>query len=342
MTLLSVCKTDAAAIRAGIDKALEKYIVFAPVWEDDKLDYAEITNSMQVALTDGLPYKSPKDVVLPRVEQVMRFTADAAYEAQDIKPILLLGAKPCDVQALLVLDEVFAGDKGRFKDNFYINRRSALTIVGLACIEKKSACFCDERGIDKAFAPYCDGFLTPARDGSDAFAYEALTEKGEGLFSGTEMAAPARAAAPAETMVLNCEEEEVFEPMPWSAYAEGCIGCGTCTYICPTCHCFVLRDVDDMGVVSRTRLWDSCMYPNFTLHAGGHNPRSAKKDRYRQRVLHKYLYIPKNFDVTSCTGCGRCIRSCPGGINIRETVKDMVNRLAAPAAPANTAEEERA
>jgi ferredoxin len=69
------------------------------------------------------------------------------------------------------------------------------------------------------------------------------------------------------------------------------------------------------------------MYPKFTLHASGHNPRATIKERYRQRILHKYLYVKKNTGLTACTGCGRCIRSCPVGMNIKKVVEGVMEVL---------------
>jgi len=75
--------------------------------------------------------------------------------------------------------------------------------------------------------------------------------------------------------------------------------------------------VEHNNAANRYRIWDSCMYSKFTLHASGHNPRESKAERFRQRVLHKYVYVPKNTGAIACTGCGRCIRSCPAGMDIR-------------------------
>jgi ferredoxin len=289
-----------------------------------KPDYAEVVCADDIVLDDRLPYKSPKEVVFPGIENIMCFLEDRVEDAQALRPTLLVGAKPCDVAAMRVLDELFIGDKGRFKDSFYGAKRNCLTIVGMACAEKKKGCFCDERGTDPAFSPDCDGFLTPTEDG---LLYEALTEKGEGLFAGIETEPARRGDRRPERLAVNAAEAEVFETMPWERYAKGCIGCGSCTYICPTCHCFNLRDATYKGVVTRTRVWDSCMFPRFTLHAGGHNPRTQKYERFRQRVLHKYLYIPENYGYIACTGCGRCVRACPGGLNIRNAVFDIMERL---------------
>ncbi|HWQ79963.1 MAG TPA: 4Fe-4S dicluster domain-containing protein [Anaerovoracaceae bacterium] len=321
---MSAYKMDMAQAKAALAELMEKYTVIAPVMADGKLDYAEISDVNDVVLDDRLPYKSPKEVVFPRVENVIRFLEDRVEEAQNIKPVLLVGVKPCDAAAMRVFDEVFTGDKGRFKDSFYINRRNCLTVVGMGCLEKKPGCFCDERGTDLTFSPDCDGFLDLVDGG---LVYEPLAEKGAELFTGTEAEPVKHGGRQPEKLVVKAGEADVFTAMPWEAYAEGCIGCGTCTYICPTCHCFNLRDAENKGVVTRTRVWDSCMYPRFTLHAGGHNPRTKKFERFRQRVLHKYLYIPENYGYTACSGCGRCIRSCPGGLNIRNTVSDIMKRL---------------
>lgn len=321
---MSAYKMDMTQAKDALAELMGKYTVIAPVMKDHKLDYAEVCDVNDIVLDSRLPYKSPKEVVFPRVENVMRFLADRVEETQEVKPILLVGAKPCDTAAMRVFDEVFTSDRGRFKDSFYLNRRDCLTVIGMGCLEKKSGCFCEERGTDPAFSSDCDGFLHPVEGG---FVYEPLTEKGASLFPGTETEPVGHGKRPEEKLVVNATEADVFTAMPWEAYTEGCIGCGTCTYLCPTCHCFNLRDAEEKGVVTRTRVWDSCMYPRFTLHAGGHNPRTKKFERFRQRVLHKYLYIPENYGYTACTGCGRCIRSCPGGLNIRNTVTDIRKRL---------------
>lgn len=52
------------------------------------------------------------------------------------------------------------------------------------------------------------------------------------------------------------------------------------------------------------------MSPLFTREASGHNPRTAKALRMRNRVSHKYWYAPDYSDGRfACTGCGRCISS---------------------------------
>jgi ferredoxin len=58
------------------------------------------------------------------------------------------------------------------------------------------------------------------------------------------------------------------------------------------------------------------MYPEYTVHASGYNPRPARKNRLRNRFYHKFKYYPDLYNMFGCTGCGRCIRHCPVNIDI--------------------------
>lgn len=321
---MTAIKSDMHIFKKDISKLLDVYNILAPSYVDDKLDYIWITDAQQIAFTDELPYKSPKEAVLPRVEKLITFSETGAADAQDIKPMLLIGVKPCDLSSLKILDEIFIGKKGMFVDNFYLNRRNNLKVIGMNCISEKRGCFCERRGIDPGFSDDCDAFMVA--DGDDIIL-NIYSDDLKPLFSGPDVPPIKKTRTPEVSIKIEADEAEIFNTMPWESYVESCLGCGTCTFVCPTCHCFEFKDTDYNGVVSRYRRWDSCMYPKFTLHASGHNPRSSNKERFRQRVMHKYVYIRDNFDTTACTGCGRCIRLCPGGVSIRAVVDDIVNRL---------------
>ena len=87
------------------------------------------------------------------------------------------------------------------------------------------------------------------------------------------------------------------------------------------------KRVKDNGIDGvRLRSWDTCMSSLFTLEASGHNPRMGKADRLRNRVGHKFSYYPElHGGRFSCVGCGRCIKSCPSMVDIRQIVLDAVN-----------------
>ena len=122
------------------------------------------------------------------------------------------------------------------------------------------------------------------------------------------------------------KQNELFDAPFWEDVAFACINCGTCTYVCPTCWCFDIQDEVFSKEGDRIRNWDSCMFPLFTLHGSGHNPRSEKYQRVRQRFMHKLkYYVDKYENGIQCTGCGRCVRYCPVNIDIRRVCELMNN-----------------
>ncbi len=113
--------------------------------------------------------------------------------------------------------------------------------------------------------------------------------------------------------------EHHFEDPFWATLGVRCNGCGACTMVCPTCHCFDIVDEEEgVGCGTRRRCWDTCQAGKFTLHASGHNPRADQIARYRQRINHKFAIYPVKFGDVLCTGCGRCVRTCQMGQNIGE------------------------
>ena len=112
--------------------------------------------------------------------------------------------------------------------------------------------------------------------------------------------------------------EKNFNSEIFNDASMNCIGCATCTYSCPTCHCFDIVDEKKYYNGERRKNWDSCAFSLFTLHASGHNPREYQGQRWRQRLLHKFSIYKDRFDKIACVGCGRCIRLCPAGVNMLE------------------------
>jgi len=125
-----------------------------------------------------------------------------------------------------------------------------------------------------------------------------------------------------QAVASRLEEADVLEF--WDAISEKCVGCSICTYLCPTCHCFDITDeiIEDKAV--RLRTWDSCAFPLFTLEASGFNPRPSQRERFRNRILHKFAYIPENHGQIGCVGCGRCVDACPVNLDIRQVLMDIV------------------
>jgi ferredoxin len=128
-----------------------------------------------------------------------------------------------------------------------------------------------------------------------------------------------------ETPLFNLERVTagVVERFPdeslWKRVSAKCINCGICTYLCPTCHCFDLSDLQARDGGVRFRCWDSCAFPDFTKMAV-HNPREEKWRRYRQRVSHKFNFFYQNFQTIACVGCGRCVSRCPVNLDLRQVL----------------------
>ena len=120
---------------------------------------------------------------------------------------------------------------------------------------------------------------------------------------------------------------KAFNSDKWASLSEACLGCGTCTFVCPTCQCYDIRDYDTGHGIQRFRCWDSCMYSDFTLMAGG-QPRLTQKERFRQRFMHKLVYFPANNNGEyGCVGCGRCLSKCPISMNIVKVAKSLEGDL---------------
>lgn len=130
-----------------------------------------------------------------------------------------------------------------------------------------------------------------------------------------------------DPMIGKVKEEldRNFDDPIWDKIHLKCLGCGVCTYLCPTCHCFDIVDEEMKGKGVRIRIWDSCMFPLFTLHTSGHNPRKSPKERMRNRIMHKFKYFVDNFGDVACVGCGRCIQNCPVNFDIREVIREITS-----------------
>jgi formate hydrogenlyase subunit 6/NADH:ubiquinone oxidoreductase subunit I len=121
--------------------------------------------------------------------------------------------------------------------------------------------------------------------------------------------------------------ENGFDHPAWESASERCLSCSICAYVCPSCTCFDMNHEGSAWCGSQCRSWDACTYATFTLHASGHNPRSTKSDRYRQRVLHKFAFFVEGHEAFRCVGCGRCVALCPAGVDIVEVLQTVAEAI---------------
>ena len=285
--------------------------------------------------------RSPKDFFFPQTETLMKFrVAGKSVEIIDTRteaePFVVFGVRACDARAFDVLDRVFLADP---VDTFYQNRRTHGVIVTMACTRPHETCFCGTFGIDPA-APAGDIACWKT---DDTLYLDAKTDKGARLLASvaslTESADESAVTAqqteirarmrrlPLATLRADAfgagKTEAFFNHPAWATLSESCLGCGTCTFVCPTCQCYDIKDLDTGHGVQRFRCWDSCMYSDFTKMSAG-QPRLTQTERFRQRFMHKLVYFPTNNDgMFSCVGCGRCLAKCPIQMNIVKVMKTL-------------------
>ena len=273
-------------------------------------------------------------------ETVWRATVDnGEVTLSDVKdkpsPVAIVGARPCEIAALGVLDRVLRN--GAVPDDRYAARRDGAFVVVVECGSPSGTCFCTSMGTGPAASSGYDLALTELA-GSGQLEHEYYVRIGS--LDGAEVMAlvPNR---PADDVLRSRRQAVVdratqrmgrtldtdglpellarnLEHPRWAEVAERCLSCGNCTLVCPTCFCSDVKDATDVnGAVERRRHWASCFDLDHSyLHGGAVRPSTSS--RYRQWMTHKLSTWWNQFDESGCVGCGRCVAWCPVGIDITE------------------------
>ena len=321
-------------------EALAKnYALYMPVDTDAGAEYKKWEKGTK--LSNALnTVRSAKDFFFPQTENLMDFkmegkTIEIIDTREESEDFIIFGVRACDVKSFEVLDGAFLEG---YVDTFYKNRRDHAVIFSMACNKPAQTCFCQTFDID---ASKPDGDVRLYKD--EEYLYlDAVTEKGEKLLASLDVLAcggEKEAEAVAATIKARLEKlplaslkkdafgdgktSEFFDAPEWKSLSEACIGCGTCTFVCPTCQCYDIKDINTGHGVKRFRCWDSCMYSEFTKMSAG-QPRLTQLERFRQRFMHKLVYYPTAHNgLFSCVGCGRCLSRCPIQMNIVKVMKEL-------------------
>lgn len=344
MKIVNIDKKDWAA---GLEKARSAYRLYGPVHEKghEFSSFKELAAGETPDMKANNTRLSPKSVAFPPSEVMFEYSAGGSEDGNSLKrpekdmtPKAVVGIRPYDAAAFLVVRKNF--DTPEYRDPYWCDDYETCVFIGLAVNEPDSLDFStsansgpfDESGLDVLLVDMGGHYLA-----------KEITEKGGAFLKtcGFQSEADADKALQEIEKLKKAAEEKIvskisfdkiekqsimdlYEADFWDDVSFACINCGTCTFVCPTCWCFDIQDETQGNCGVRQKNWDSCMFPLFTLHGSGHNPREPKLMRVRQRFMHKLKYfLDKYEDGIMCVGCGRCIRYCPVNIDIRKVCRLM-------------------
>jgi len=312
-------------------KRSEKSIVFAPVSDLSEIEL----NYTRTILPLKKYFFKPVDVMF-------NFCPEKGYEVpieEADKKYVIFGVHPCDIHGLKILDLVFGG---RYADTYYLTRRGKAAIIGLDCIAD-DLCFCRSTGTDFVDSGF-DLFLS---DIDNSYLVRVGTSLGDDIVRAADTlfhevdkedrdAYKRKSIQRRESFRTEIQLQDLpeiidleYENEVWQEVGRKCLSCGTCSMVCPTCYCYAVFDGLKLDASSgqRKRRWDSCLFKDYALVAGGHNFRAERASRVKNRYFHKQRGFVSQYGRPSCVGCGRCKAHCPAGIDIVDVVTALRSEI---------------
>ena len=327
---------EKSSLKRMIDELARKQKVIAPTKEGSGFSFKVVSSGEEACLEFTNTTISPKSVFLPQLEELFTYdikngrVKDAKGDGDE--PVALVGARPCDSSALLILDRVMGG---KYVDSYFDQNRKRTFVVGLSCSKPEPTCFCnvfntgpiEGAGDDISLTGIGNGYIArPRTDRGKEFikehpdCFREATKREVELFERESDRVIESMGNQLKTEGLPERMAKAFDDPYWQELSRRCIECGVCSFVCPTCYCFEVTEEINGNEGKRSRGWDTCLSCSFSRMAGGLDPRPTKQDRLKHRFYHKLQYIPVTFGAISCVGCGRCVSRCPSNVDIREVI----------------------
>lgn len=324
------------ALDRFIKTLMEKFYLFGPTEQDNLIFFKEIKKIEDMEFDySNLSSQPLKTLFLPQTEELCQFKVKRneielieSFADEMDKKRIIIGSRACEARALTILDHVFL--KWQPIDSMYLKRRENSIIISLLCKSPSPTCYCTSLNPD-----FRDGSDILMIEEAEDYYLEVITDKGQEVIDcvshilhpisidGRVEEAKSRLSSLIKRHVsldsVAKRLKDSFGDKIWQDVAQPCLGCGVCTYLCPTCYCF---DIEDEKA-RRVRNWDSCSFLSFTKMAA-HQPRPELFQRFRNRIMHKFSYFVENFGEIGCVGCSRCNEICPVGIDFIEVIERVI------------------
>ncbi|MBA3014735.1 MAG: 4Fe-4S dicluster domain-containing protein [Proteobacteria bacterium] len=318
-------------------RLMKEYRLVAPVKNEHGDTMFSVIDSIDRTSLDldSQPQGSIKPFLFPQQEVLFDYQCDntAHYEFNpnsSAEATVFFGIRSCDLSAVLYMDVIFSKKN---RDSSYFQKRNETVLIALACNEPFNNCFCNatksgpflEYGFDLQFTDLEDRYLVESgrAKGEEIIArfLPFFTPAGEKDAKGQyqaflEARSHFKQQVHVDQVIKRLKSGPIADEI-WAELSLRCQDCGGCAYVCPTCTCFTITDLEiTPSSGKRIRSWDACTFAGFTRMAGGHNPVDSRSQAIKQRFLHKLLYDAQDHGRPSCVGCGRCVGICFGGVDI--------------------------
>jgi len=336
---MKVVKLPKSNLEGLVEELRKVGPVYAPVRKGEtSYSFQEISSADEAELNYNRTILPPKKFFLPPQEPMFHFSPLKGFTpaVEDLdQPFVLFGVHSCDIHGLKILDMVFSG---RYTDNAYMTRRRNGVIVGIDCTPDEY-CFCYSMGtnfVDDGF----DLFLSDIGDsylvrvgtslGDDITLareelFDEVTDEDKQAFKSSMLRKAEMFKSKVDMLGLPEIMDLEYESEVWDEVAGQCLSCGTCSMVCPTCYCYDVVDELSLDAQSgvRKRRWDSCLFWEYSLVAGGHNFAAERSTRMKKRYYHKLRVFSEEFGRPACVGCGRCSQMCVAGLKFPDVIEKL-------------------
>ena len=334
-------------LRKLINNLAEDNYIFLPVqcqqsegkrsrWEFVRWDPKETRFQLNCRRTDALCF----DFFFPP-NNIMHTFPEGQPGDKEGKGITLLGYKSCDIDALKVLDKAF--EEGDLSYPFYKKRREETTIISVDCLEIADPCICNKVGgqpypksgfdLNISTLPHYGDMLIEVGEDSEK-GHEIIDRYGHLLSKATEKEIELRKAHRDKMMKKIEEKNSYFEITPelgkvprdapfWEKYATEKCHCTAYTLACPTSKTLQNFQEDEAGSQTvQDKVWDSATLKNINNELYSDDPTDS---RIKEMFYDKFDRFYEEHGYYGCSGCGLCISTAGGSIDIRDVFADAGN-----------------